>query len=340
MNVALQDTGALIWLWAALGAAICVALAVVLRHRDLRRFASAPMLKEILAGVSVRRSAFRAALVAIAAFATAVALARPGWNPRPKEVQRMGRDVVFVVDVSRSMLASDLYPNRLERAKLAIGDALEAIQGDRVGLVAFAGAAVVKCPLTVDYGFFRLALDELSPDSAPRGGTLIGDAIRVALDEVFDLTEDRHRDIVLITDGDDQESFPLEAAKRAGEAGVRIIAIGLGSETQGAPIPVLDAQGRPTTLQYEGKEVLSRLQGSTLREIAEASAGGVYLNVATGNINLDEVYASLIRRAERGAIDSATKNVYDEGFQWLLGLALAALTAEALLSPVRRIRKT
>lgn len=336
MMGALQRPEELIWLWAALAVAAGGALGVALRRRDLLRFASAAMLREIAAGFSVRRSALRAGLVALAAAATAAALARPGFNPRAKEVQRVGRDVVFVVDVSRSMLATDLYPNRLERAKLAIGDALEAIQGDRVGLVAFAGAASVKSPLTVDYGFFRLALDELGTDSAPRGGTLIGDAIRTALDEVFDLREDRKRDIVLITDGEDQDSFPLEAAKRAGEAGVRIIAIGLGDEARGTPIPVVDAQGRPTTLTHQGREVLSRLDGQTLRRIAEASAGGVYLNVATGNINLDEVYASLIRRAEKGAIDSATATVYDEAFQWLLGLALLALTAEALISPFRR----
>lgn len=340
MTAALQDVGALVWLWAVAVVALAAALAVVLRRRDLRRFASVAMLKEIAAGFSVRRGLLRALLVSIAALATAVALARPGWNPRPKEVQRVGRDVVFVVDVSRSMLADDLFPSRLERAKLAIGDALEAIQGDRVGLVAFAGAASVKCPLTVDYGFFRLALDELTPDSAPRGGTLIGDSIRAALDEVFDLSEERHRDIVLITDGEDQESFPLEAAKRAGEAGVRIIAIGLGDETRGTPIPILDAQGRRTTLKYNGEEVLSKLDGDTLRQIAAASSGGVYLNVSTGNINLDEVYASLIRRAAKGAVDSATKTVYDELFQWFLGLALLALTAEALLSPVKRVRRS
>jgi hypothetical protein len=117
---------------------------------------------------------------------------------------------------------------------------------------------------------------------------------------------------------------------------VRIIAIGLGDEAHGTPIPVIDAQGRRSTLKHEGREVLSRLDGGTLRAIADASAGGVYLNVATGNINLDEVYASLIRRAERSAMDSTTKMIYREGFQWLLGLALAALTLEALLSPMSK----
>ncbi len=336
MSFAWQDPGAFVWLWAALGAAVGVVAGAFLRRRDLTRFASIAMLREIAPGFSMSRSLVRAGLVAIASLCTALALARPGWDPQPREVQRVGRDVVFVIDVSRSMLADDLYPNRLERAKLSIGDALDAIRGDRVGLVAFAGSAAVKCPLTVDYGFFRLALDELSTDSAPRGGTLIGDAIRVALDEVFDLSEERHRDIVLITDGEDQESFPLEAAKRAGEAGVRIIAIGLGDETMGTPIPVIDAQGRRTTLKYEGREVLSKLDGDTLRRIADASTGGVYLNVATGAINLDEVYASLIRRAERSAMESTTKMEYTEGFQWLLGLALIALVLESLLSPMRR----
>src|SRR5207248_2088929 len=124
------------------------------------------------------------------------------------------------------MLAQDVAPSRLERTKIWINDLVGSLRGDRVSLVAFAGAAVVKCPLTLDYGYFRMSLEELSPGSVPRGGTLIGDAIRKTMSQVFDVggaAASRHRDIILITDGEDHESFPVQAAEQAGKDGVRII---------------------------------------------------------------------------------------------------------------------
>ena len=137
-----------------------------------------------------------------------LACTRPGWNPSPKSIQRKGRDVVFLLDVSKSMLAEDLAPNRLQRAKLAILDCIERLQGDRVAVVAFAGTAVVKCPLTLDYGYFRMMLESVTTDSVSRGGTLIGDALRKTLEDVFDDQERQFKDIILITDGEDHDSFP------------------------------------------------------------------------------------------------------------------------------------
>ena len=228
-------------------------------------------------------------------------------------------------------MARDLAPNRLERAKLWIDDTLELVDGDRVGLVAFAGTASVRCPLTHDYGFFKFALDELSPRSASRGGTYIGDAIRVAMREVFDLEEASKRDIILITDGEDHESFPKEAAAAAGEAGIRLIVIGIGDENEGTPIPVRDANGRLHYLEYNGERVYSRLDAETLREMAVSTPGGRYFNVATGNIQLDQVYKQLIREADQREIDADEVDRYQEKFQIFLGIALTLLLLEGLV---------
>ena len=253
-------------------------------------------------------------------------------------MERRGRDVVFLLDVSRSMLAEDLAPNRMERAKLAIGDAVEKLEGDRVGLVVFAGTAVVKCPLTLDYGFFHMMLEEVDTDSIARGGTLIGDALRKVLDDVFDDQLKQYKDVILITDGEDHDSFPVEAAKTAGERGVRLLAIGLGDENEGRRIPITDDNGRKTFLKYEGQEVWTKLDGDALREMVNATAGGQYLNVATGNIDLGDVYQRLIASAEKRDLESKTIKRYDERFQLFLGVALVLLCCEMLIS--ERLRKS
>jgi Ca-activated chloride channel family protein len=159
------------------------------------------------------RNRWKKALVLIGFGLLVISLARPAWNLQKTTIKRTGRDIVFVLDVSKSMLAEDLAPNRLERAKLAIGDVVNTLQGDRVGLVVFAGSTAVKCPMTLDYGFFRMMLESVSTNSIDRGGTMIGDALRTVLDQVLDSQEKQFKDIVLITDGEDHESFPLEAAE-------------------------------------------------------------------------------------------------------------------------------
>jgi Ca-activated chloride channel family protein len=319
-------------LWLLPVAAAVYAYAFHRKDAALRALIREARLRPVMAASASRgRQIVKATLVLAALGLLVVALARPRWNPQPEQLRRMGRDVVFLVDVSRSMLAEDLAPNRLERAKIAIRDALNVLRGDRVALVAFAGSSVVKCPLTLDYGFFRMALEDLSTESVSRGGTLIGDAIRKAIEEVFDDRERQFKDIVLITDGEDHDSFPVRAAEKAGEGGVRLIAIGLGDENEGKRIPVTDASGRRTFLTHEGKEVWSRLDAETLRRAALASRGGKYVNVATGNIELDRIYATLIREAERREVESKSVVRYDEKYQLFLFAALAALLLEAFI---------
>ena len=181
-------------------------------------FIEAGILDRIKISVSPVRRRWKTALALLGIGFIAVGLARPGWNPEAETIERRGRDVVFLLDVSRSMLAEDLAPNRLERAKLAIQDAVEGLQGDRVGLVIFAGHALVKCPLTHDYGFFKLMLEDVSTESISRGGTMIGDAIRKTLEEVFDEQFKQYKDLILITDGEDPHTSPSDTRRCPAES--------------------------------------------------------------------------------------------------------------------------
>ncbi|MHC4977172.1 MAG: VWA domain-containing protein, partial [Planctomycetota bacterium] len=217
-----------IWLnalWLAPLALIVLTTIFRLRRRAMRRFASATVHAQLGLRIGGARWFLRAICVTLSFATLSVALARPQWNPQPQDVERSGRDVVFLIDVSRSMLAQDIVPSRLDRTKLWIKDLAPQLKGDRVGIVAFAGSASVVCPLTQDYRFFSFTLDELSPRSVPRGGTNIGDGVRKVLNSVFREEDDstHYRDIILITDGEDQESLPVEAAQQAAERGVRII---------------------------------------------------------------------------------------------------------------------
>jgi Ca-activated chloride channel family protein len=316
----------LIWLVPAL------ALIVLLAGRRARRaLGELTRLGARLAPVDLRRRRWRRAMLLLSAALIIVALTRPGWNPQPVVVHQEGRDVVFLVDVSRSMLAEDLAPNRLERAKLAMLDALPVLEGDRVALVAFAGEARIVCPLTRDYGFFRWAAEGLSPADGGSGGTLIGDAIRKVAGDLFDPLERRYKDVILISDGEDQDSFPAEAAAAAAEQGVRIIAIGLGDAAAGSRIPIVDASGERRYLTYRGREVWSRLEAETLRRIALATPGGRYLHAATGSFDLGAIYRELISGSEGRDLGPVEITRPQERYQVFLGAAFALLAAQWLL---------
>jgi Ca-activated chloride channel family protein len=303
------------------------------KARMLKALAHHEMLGKINASVSLPRQILRACLL-IAAFASVVmALTQPKWNPRPQPIRRQGRDVCILLDTSKSMLAEDVKPNRLGRAKIAISDLLERLQGDRIAIVTFAGNASVKCPLTQDYAFVRMALAEISTESNAQGGTMIGDAIRVATSEVFDRTSRQYKDVILITDGEDHGSFPEQAAAKAAEEGIRIIAVGLGDEDQGARIPVSRQDGSRGFLMYKGEEMYSKLDGDLLRKSAFATEGGKYLLVRPGTtLDLGQIYDDLIASSERRQLESMTMTAYDERFQVFLAMGVVLLVGEVFVS--------
>ncbi|MFK7758514.1 MAG: VWA domain-containing protein [Phycisphaerales bacterium] len=260
-----------------------------------------------------------------------VSVMRPRSNPHQEQAESVGRDIVFLVDVSKSMLARDVAPNRLERAKLWITDMVSELKTDRVALVAFAGSSSVRSPLTTDRLFFDLALDELSPAVVDVGGTNIGDAIRKSMEMVFYDLENaeagNHRDIILITDGEDQDSLPVEAAAAAGEQGIRLLALGIGSRS-GARL--VDEENRP--IRSNGAQVRSKLESGTLSQIATATPGGAYLEIGTGDVDLAEVYSEFIKQGDQTVFGTATVTRWDERYALALGPGLILICIELVLA--------
>ncbi|OQX57096.1 MAG: hypothetical protein B5M52_08085, partial [Helicobacteraceae bacterium 4484_230] len=166
------------------------------KAQALKILASTNMLKKINVSVSLKKQIFKAVLLLSAFAIIVIALTQPRWNPRAQKIKRLGRDVCILLDTSRSMLAEDIKPSRLERSKIAIKDLIETLQGDRIAIVTFAGNAAIKCPLTQDYAFVRMVLDDISTESTTRGGTMIGDAIRKAAEDVFDRQSREYKDII------------------------------------------------------------------------------------------------------------------------------------------------
>ena len=304
--------------------------------RALRVLASSEMLRKINNSVSLKKQLVKAFLLLASFVSIVVALTEPRWNPQTQKIKRRGRDICILLDTSRSMLAEDIKPSRLERSKIAIADLLETLAGDRIAIVTFAGNSVIKCPLTQDYAFVRMALADITTESTSRGGTMIGDAIRKAAEEVFDKRSREYKDIILITDGEEHEgyeSFAVQAAERAATEGIRIIAVGLGDENEGSRIPITGPNGEKTFLKYNGEEVWSKLGADLLRNTVYVTDGGKYLSVEPGtDLDLGQIYENLIASAEKRELESATIRKYDEKFQIFVALALALLVSEVLIS--------
>jgi Ca-activated chloride channel family protein len=232
------------------------------------------------------------------------------------------------------MLAEDVKPNRLERAKLAIRELAPLLQGDRIGLTVFAGTAFVQCPLTTDYGAFLLTLEEAGPDLIPRGGTAVGEAIRESL-RALAAAAASSRALVLITDGEDHEGDAAPAAEAAAKAGVIIFAIGIGTP-EGELIPVADERGHRSFLKdREGRTVKSRLDEPGLRRLALA-AGGSSIRATSTDFGLERLYRERISAMAQEMVASARRKHDEHRFQWFLAAGLLLLALEPLLSDRRR----
>ena len=261
-----------------------------------------------------------------------ITLMRPQGNPVVQTITKRGRDLVFVIDVSRSMLAEDLGPNRLGKAKQLVSDVVDILEGDRVGLLVFSGASAVKSPLTLDYHYFKNVLNRISPDDINRGGTLMGDAIRTVSERLFYDNDNKYRDVILITDGEDHESFPIQAAEEAAERGIKIHTVGLG-DPDGTTIPIRKS-GAYKLLKYKDETVKTKLDETTLKRIAEITEG-VFIPVRTHRVDLADLYRNHIAVADKREAESRETKVWSELFQFFLGIAIILLMAEALLGERR-----
>ncbi len=332
-------------IWGLAGLLIVVVTLLWARRRVVaqrRALADAHLLPALLGHLSPRGRAWRQGLLLVAALALFASSLRPQWGARTELARHRGLDVVFALDVSRSMLTPDVTPDRLRRAKMEIAAMTDSLAGNRLALVAFAGSAFVQCPLTTDGSAVKMFLDILEPDLVPQGGTAIARALDVSA-RLFASSsgkagDDGHKPaqvLVLITDGEDHEGQVQPAAKKLKEQGVHVFVVGIGSK-QGQPIPQFDQDGQRVGYikDKNGQVVLSHLDEQALRVLAEAS-GGQLFSAARVDQSLQRV-AQQIEKLDKAEFAQRLTVQYSERYQWPLGLALLALFVALLISERRR----
>src|SRR5256886_12538287 len=286
-----MNFGAPNWLWALAFLPLLVLLYVRAERRSaikLREFVSPRLLPQLAGNVNRVRRAIRFAFVLFALALAMIALAKPRWGYTYEDVKRRGLDLLFAVDTSRSMLSNDVAPNRLQRVKLAAQDLIAELQGDRVGLIAFAGRAFLQAPLTIDYDAAVEAFNDLDTKTIPEGGTNISEAITLAT-RTFGKSAVGNRALVIFTDGEDLNGDAVKTAKDAAGAGIRIFTIGVGTP-QGSLIPVNGEDGGTAFVKDEkGQVVKSKLDEKRLREIAQ-DTGGFYLHLENGPATMHQLF--------------------------------------------------
>lgn len=327
--------------WWLLGAVVGFGgLLMIWRRYDARQRAAleqlvAPHLRsQLTRSISRARNNVKRALLAASIVLLLVALAEPQAGFRWEQVKRRGNDIIFAVDTSRSMLTPDVKPNRLARAKLAIDDFVSRLDGDAVGLVAFAGTAFLQTPITLDYGAFHESLSALDTNIIPRGGTNITSAIQEAR-AALQGRPGSDKVLILVTDGEDLEGDSLTAAKAAAtQDGLKIFTVGVGS-ANGDLIPLPAEQGGGFLKDREGHLVKSRLDESALKALA-AATGGSYAPLGAQNQGLDTIYQQAIAPLAKHDLESRTQKIYTERYQWPLAASLALLLCNLMLSTRRR----
>ncbi len=307
-----------------------------MRRRALDKLIAARLQPRLAGSVSVARRRAGFALLLLGLALAIVALARPQWGFTWEEKRQSGRDVIIAIDTSKSMLATDLLPNRLTRAKLAAEDLLAKIEGDRVGLIAFAGSSFLQAPLTSDFGAVRDSLQELDTEIIPRGGTNLADAIKAA-DEAFGKGESEHRALIIFSDGEELEADAIVAA-RANKDRFHIFTVGLGS-SDGSLIPVATAGGGTEFLRDDqGQYVKSKLDEARMREVAEAG-GGFYVHLQSGPAEMQQIVRDGLGKMKEHESDARFTRVPIERYQWPLAAAVAAFVAAMLIGERRRAAK-
>jgi Ca-activated chloride channel homolog len=332
----------LLWLLLLVPAAVLAyAIAFVARRRALARLGNPTLIARMSAGVSVPRKVVRAALLCITVGLLAFALARPQAGGRARLEKQRGLDLVVALDFSKSMLAKDIYPSRLERAKRELERLMDRLSGDRVGLVAFSGETLTYPP-TTDYDAVKLFWRDLSPSDMPVGGTAIGRALTAATEMLSRLRaqggETRDQVILLLTDGEDTESKPLEAADEAAKLAIKIFAVGIGSRS-GELVPEVgeNEQANGYIKDRDGKYVTSRLDEDLLAQIAGKTGGG-YLRADAQHFGVEAIEAALAR-LKRTENETRLVKQYDEIYEYLLLPALLLLLVEACMGERRRKAK-
>ncbi len=320
-------------LWIISGILLCLALLIYLRFLEEKRaatldkFVSIHLRTQLTQNVSNSRRTLKKIFLILAIFTCFIALARPQYGFKWVEVKRKGIDILFALDTSKSMLAEDIKPNRLERAKFAILDFVNQLEGDRVGLLPFAGSSFLMCPMTIDYQAFEQSLDAVDSKIIPKGGTDIASAIEGA--ETVLKNEANHKVLVLITDGENLQGEALAAAEEAAKNGMRIFTVGVG--TQNGELVPLSINGKTTFVKDEtGKFITSRLDEEMLTKIAEAS-DGIYAPLGNRGEGLETIYQKKLSLIPKQELGERRHKVPLERFEWAVAVAITLFIIEFLL---------
>jgi Ca-activated chloride channel family protein len=307
-----------------------------MKRRAKERFGNLALIEKLSLSFSPKKRRRKVDLMLLGVFFLLFSLARPQLGTKLTLMKRKGVDIVIAMDVSFSMLAEDIKPNRLEKAKQEINGLISRMKGDRVGLVAFAGVPFIQCPLTLDYSAAKMFLDIIDINLIPQPGTAIGGAIRTSI-QTFNQKERKYKVLILLTDGEDHDSDPLGAAEEASKEGIRIYTIGIGS-VQGELIPIKDNRGQVTGFKKdkEGSVIVSKLDEVTLQKIA-LTTGGKYYHATSGEMELDKIYNE-ISKMEKKELEGKLLTQYEDRYQYFLLLSVVFLTIEFLLSE-RRSRR-
>lgn len=298
------------------------------KAKALARFGNTELIQSLMPEYSPSRPTLKFVLLMLAVFFLVLGMAGPQFGSKLTSVKRKGIDVIIALDVSNSMLAQDIQPSRLERAKQAISRMVDQMSSDKIGLVVFAGEAYTQLPITTDYVSAKLFLDAISPDMIPVQGTAIGKAIDLASNS-FGPDDKAKKAIILITDGENFEDDAVRAASAAAEKGIIVYTIGIGSP-EGAPVPVEGNYGQQNFHKdKEGNVVISKLNEELLQQIAVAG-GGIYVRANNSNIGLNTVMDAL-GKLQKTEIESQIYSDYDDKYQYAFGLALFFLLLELLI---------
>jgi Ca-activated chloride channel family protein len=297
------------------------------RKRALKRFGNLHTIEELMPFVSKSRPVFKFFLLMLALAFFIVGTARPQFGSKLKKVQREGIELIIALDVSNSMLAEDIQPNRLERAKRAISRLVDRLKDDKIGLIVFAGEAYTQLPITSDYNSAKLFLEAVNTQIVPRQGTAIGAAINMAM-RSFTQEGNANKAIVIITDGENHEDDPVSAAQEAAKNGIVIHTIGMGLP-QGSPIPVL-RNGQTDYLQdNDGNVVVTKLDEITLEEIS-AAGNGIYVRANNAQVGLNALFDE-INKMEKEEMETLVYSEYDDQFQYFFAIGLFLLLLEFII---------
>jgi Ca-activated chloride channel family protein len=297
------------------------------RKRLIRKIGTPALVSKLIPEMSGNRPLIKFLIMMLAVSSAVIMLARPQYGSKLEEVKKQGVEVIIALDVSNSMLAEDIQPNRLVRAKQAISRLVDNLSNDRIGLIVFAGDAYTQVPVTTDYVSAKMFLSTITPDMVAKQGTAIGAAIELGI-RSFSPGEGKSRAMIIITDGENHEKDPLSSAEEAAKAGIIIHTIGIGSP-EGVPIPISSGGRKDYLKDTEGNTVITKLDEETLKNIA-LRTGGSYVRASNSSLGLDEIFSN-IRKMKKEELEGTIYTEYNDQFRIFAGISAIFLILEFLI---------